>query len=269
MTYDLEALSLGAGVQSTALLLMAQEGMFPTKPDCAIFSDTQWEPEAVYAQLERLIALSDVPIHIVTAGNLKQDVLSSIQTGNRTAQPPFYIATEDGGMLWRQCTKDYKVDPIEKKMRELLGYKPRQRIKNKARLWIGISTDEAHRMRDPRKKWIENFYPLIEAGISRNDCGKYLKEKGFGDIRKSACIACPYHSNAMWARMRDKYPEEFADAVEFDHNLRKGKLPGVTGDAYVHRKYLPLAEAVEATHTEDQLDFLDDFGEECEGMCGL
>ncbi|MDP6739682.1 MAG: hypothetical protein QF404_06665, partial [Planctomycetota bacterium] len=66
-----------------------------------------------------------------------------------------------------------------------------------------------------------------------------------------------------------KYPDEFAQAVEFDKELRTGKLPGVTGDAYVHRKFLPLEEAVEATHNSNQLDFLDDFEGECEGMCGL
>jgi hypothetical protein len=48
-------------------------------------------------------------------------------------------------MLYRQCTHDYKVIPIQKKIRELLGIKPRHRVK-KGQLveqWIGISTDEA------------------------------------------------------------------------------------------------------------------------------
>lgn len=37
-------LSLGAGVQSTALALMAVEGRFGAVPDMAVFADTGWEP---------------------------------------------------------------------------------------------------------------------------------------------------------------------------------------------------------------------------------
>jgi 3'-phosphoadenosine 5'-phosphosulfate sulfotransferase (PAPS reductase)/FAD synthetase len=49
----LRALSLGAGVQSTALALMAVEGVLPL-PDVAIFSDTGWEPAKVYRQVARI-----------------------------------------------------------------------------------------------------------------------------------------------------------------------------------------------------------------------
>ncbi|WSA82652.1 hypothetical protein OG930_06905 [Streptomyces sp. NBC_01799] len=46
----LKVLSLGAGVQSTCLLLMAAEGHLPGL-DVAIFADTGWEPRAVYDHL--------------------------------------------------------------------------------------------------------------------------------------------------------------------------------------------------------------------------
>ena len=39
----LRILSLGAGVQSTTLALMAAHGEVEA-PDCAIFADTGWEP---------------------------------------------------------------------------------------------------------------------------------------------------------------------------------------------------------------------------------
>lgn len=45
----LRVLSLGAGVQSTTLVLMAAHGVVGPMPDCAIFADTGWEPKAVYA----------------------------------------------------------------------------------------------------------------------------------------------------------------------------------------------------------------------------
>lgn len=49
----LKVLSLGAGVQSTCLLLMAAEGHLPGL-DAAIFADTGWEPRAVYDHLDRI-----------------------------------------------------------------------------------------------------------------------------------------------------------------------------------------------------------------------
>ena len=38
----LRILSLGAGVQSSTMALMADEGAFEHKPDYAIFADTGW-----------------------------------------------------------------------------------------------------------------------------------------------------------------------------------------------------------------------------------
>jgi hypothetical protein len=46
----MRTLSLGAGVQSTTLLLMSLDGTLP-KVDCAIFADTGWEPARVYEHL--------------------------------------------------------------------------------------------------------------------------------------------------------------------------------------------------------------------------
>jgi hypothetical protein len=40
-------ISLGAGVQSTTMALMAAHGEINPLPDCAIFADTQWEPRKV------------------------------------------------------------------------------------------------------------------------------------------------------------------------------------------------------------------------------
>ena len=61
----LRILSLGAGVQSTTLALMAAKGEIDPV-DCAIFSDTQSEPKAVYEHLERLRSTLPFPVHIVS-----------------------------------------------------------------------------------------------------------------------------------------------------------------------------------------------------------
>ena len=48
----LRILSLGAGVQSSTMALMADAGEFGIKPDAAVFADTGWEPEPVIKHLE-------------------------------------------------------------------------------------------------------------------------------------------------------------------------------------------------------------------------
>ncbi len=271
-TYDLRVISLGAGVQSSAMYLMALEGDLSPMPDAAIFADTGWEPRAVYEHLDNLenIGGDRIPIHRVTGGNIRDDLLASLDkdVSGHIGQPPFFIDSikDGGGMLWRKCTTDYKLIPIDRGVRELLGYKKGQRVKKRVQRWIGISIDEASRMKDSPVPWSDNYYPLIENMISRADCHKWLKHHGFGRPRKSACIGCPYHSAATWHAMKLQYPEEWADAVDFDAKLRTGKLPGVTGNAYLHRRMMPLPEAVNSTHDPDQFDL---FENECEGMCGL
>lgn len=52
----LRILSLGAGVQSTTLALMAAHGEIGPMPDAAIFADTGNEPDAVYDHLQWLMS---------------------------------------------------------------------------------------------------------------------------------------------------------------------------------------------------------------------
>ena len=50
----INVLSLGAGVQSSTMALMAAKGEITPMPDCAIFADTQAEPQSVYDYLDWL-----------------------------------------------------------------------------------------------------------------------------------------------------------------------------------------------------------------------
>lgn len=179
-------------------------------------------------------------------------------------------------MLRRQCTQDYKLDVIRRKVRELAGVKrgspgPRTVIVEQL---IGISIDEATRQRESRCRWIENAYPLVRRGITRAECIEKLEAWGWASVPKSACTFCPYHSDAMWADMKANDPESFADAVDIDNRLRSnGMLTVLRGEAYLHSQRQPLhlinfKTSVKRTHGERQLDF-GLFSQECEGMCGV
>lgn len=246
------ALSLGAGVQSTTLALLAVEGVLP-KPDVAIFADTGWEPAAVYTHLDRLetvMAEAGIPLHRVSNGNIRDYGGGDLE--KHYAAVPYFVLDTDGshGMGPRQCTQNYKIDPIKRKIRELLGAKPPKfRSVPRGRVcesWIGFSTDEIHRANSHKDagggvRYQTVRYPLLELGMSRKDCQRWLAARDW-TTEKSACIGCPYHGNKQWRELRDGRPEEWADAVAFDAQIRKGGSKGVPlrGEAFLHRSRVPL-----------------------------
>lgn len=267
-------LSLGAGVQSSALALMAAAGEIGPMPKCAIFADTQAEPKAVYEQLAYLAANLPFPVLQVTAGNLTEQILAATRGEQRMdARPPFFVST--GGMLNRQCTQDFKLLPIHKKLRELAGLKPRQRAPKTPviTMWIGISLDEVGRMKPSRLSFVEHAWPLIDRRMSRHDCLRWLKANGHPTPPKSACTFCPYHDNRLWRTMRDTDPAAWAEAVAVDAAIRNGVKnrengkPLATSKWYVHRSMVPL-DQVDLT-TDQERGQGDLFGNECEGMCGV
>lgn len=230
-------------------------------PDCAIFADTGWEPDAVYVHLGRLTVALPFPIYTVSAGNIRADAMAtSNTTGGRFAAIPWFTVNPDGshGMGRRQCTSEYKVRPIQRKIVELTGGRKRA----SANVWIGISTDEIQRMRPSRVQYIVNRHPLIEAGLSRRDCQAWLFDKGW-DAPRSACIGCPFHSDREWRLLS---PAEFADACEVDAAIRR-PTRGIRAEQFMHAQRVPLADVDLSTWAQRGQPDL--FNLECEGMCGV
>lgn len=263
----LRVLSLGAGVQSTTLALMAAHGELGPMPDCAFFADTQWEPKAVYEHLAWLRSpnMLPFPVHMLSEGNLREAIMTrSNTTGGRYAAVPWFMLKPNGedAMGRRQCTQEYKLKPIRKKVRELLGGKT---PKGGCEMWIGISTDEKFRMSPSKVRYIVNRWPLIERRMNRNDCLLWLERNGYPRPPKSACIGCPFHNDAQWRALRDGPPEEWADAVEVDAAIRD--QPGFRGKQFVHRSLMPLPKV--DLRTDDEAGQPDLFNNECEGMCGV
>ena len=204
MPREMKILSLGAGVQSSTLALMAKH-LEIDMPDCAIFADTQSEPDSVYLWLDWLETELPYPVYRVTKGNLaeKSLIVRTSKTGTQYQQsaPPAWITEFDGrvNILIRQCTTDFKILPIIQKIRQLSGKKPVEQF-------IGISLDEAHRMKPSREKWITNRWPLVENRMSRRDCLNWMERNGYPTPPRSSCWFCPYHSNTEWKRLQNDEP---------------------------------------------------------------
>jgi hypothetical protein len=209
------------------------------------------------------IVQAKIPVYEVSAGDLGADVLDAARrhgageqmTAGHSSQPPFFVknapnldyATADsGGTLWRKCTETYKIIPIRRKIRELLGAARFGPIPEGqwVEQWIGFPIDDQKRTFCSDVRWITNTFPLIlPKRMWKRDLRRWLTEHGYPVPPKSSCTFCPYHNNAYWRDMRDNRPDEWAETVTFEAELQQGQLPGVRGIPYLHKSMVPLPMA--------------------------
>ena len=226
-------LSLGAGVQSSTLAMMMKNGDIP-RADLVIFADTGAEPSVVYKWLEWLVGHMNMPYMQVKAG---EGLTVSIERAcrgekKRTSSPPLF--TRNGGKLFRQCTWDFKVSPIRKAVKE--QYKKCVMIR-------GISFEERKRAKPSDVKWITYEHPLVDMGMTRLDCERWMVKHGYPIPPRSACVYCPYRCNAEWQKMRDLTPpKDWEEACRMD-DLMRDNMPGVKQSVFVHKSCIPLREA--------------------------
>lgn len=278
---ELRVLSLGAGVQSsTVLFKMLDQEIKPA--DIAIFADTGNEPKEVYVWLDYLKDLmkDKIDFYVVrneeNTGHIIDDYKSA---SGRHSLIPLHIKRADGttSINMRTCTAEYKIKPLQRKVKEILGGSLRGRC---VEMVMGISYDEIQRAKTPSNKWQINCYPLVENKITRSDCKHWISHTDYGQPPRSACIICPYHDNKEWKNLKDNYPDEFEYAVKFDEWLRDpnsnsaalqkfrdyNEKKQTPSEQYVYKGKVPLKEATFDEPSDYQGTLFDD---ECEGMCGV
>lgn len=265
----LTILSLGAGVQSTTIARMSFAGELPPI-DHAIFADTGWERGVTHEHLAGLreeFSAAGVPLHVVQADSgLRSGLIASVD-GTRYAGIPVHVKNKDGtkGMGRRQCTREYKIAPIKKKVRELIGVKEGERIGKKrgvlAVQWLGISLEEVWRMKDSGAKWWENEWPLVYIKpMRRHECIAWNIEHGFGEPPRSACVGCPFQGAPEWSDLK---PDEIENAAQVEDAIQ---AQGWDGTPFLHPSCKPLRE----------IDLRNDIQRgqetfwpmECDGICG-
>lgn len=275
-------LNLGAGVQSTALYLMFMRGEITPQIDAAIFADTQDEPQSVYRHLDWLKSQNGPPILNRTKGRLSEHLVKGVNsTGQRFASIPAYTLRPDSteGKLRRQCSKEYKIEVIQRTIRrEILGLeKGRSPRGITVHQYMGISLDEAGRAmrirRAPRPRYMTVNFPLLDRFMTRTNCLTYLADKVPHETPRSACVFCPFHSDLEWARLRDEEPQEWFRAVAVDRAMR---LDGAVlnrnldQELFVHRSCKPL-DLVQLDTRPDprKAQLAINFAAECLGVCGI
>lgn len=267
----LNFLSLGAGVQSSVLALMAAHGKIGPMPDAAIFADTQAEPESVYRWLDWLEKQLPYPVLRVTCGSLTDESLR-VRTSQKSGEKylghaiPAYVLNADGskGTYFRQCTDKHKLTPLKREVDRLRGGE-------NATVWIGISWDEIQRMKESVRKGVQHRWPLIERRITRQKCVEWMDANGYPTPPRSACTYCPYHSDREWRRLRDTDPESWADAINYEKRLQHAasQIPRLSGVPYLHPQRVPLEQVNLTDYDENQGQLWNTMQNECAGMCGV
>ncbi len=275
----MKIISLGLGVQSTAMYYMSCMGELP-RCDYAIFADLGKEKKKTIQYLKYLQGWqkenNGIPIIVIRAKNLYKDLLNSENlTGQRFSSIPAFTKNEDNsvGMLRRQCTNEYKIEQVDKAIRNILNVKVilRQQIE----IWKGISLEEIERLSVPNTNWKIHVYPFCKYRVTTKDTNKL----SFGILRtrndiinwyafnnlpippKSSCVFCPYQSDAAWYDMKINEPSDFKAAVRVDKAIRNSTKKGILSQAFLHDSCKPLDEI------EFNAGLPDLWHGECSGAC--
>ena len=233
--------------------------------DYAIHADTTHEAAGTYSHAAKWtpwLESHGVKVRTVTAdrtgdvedGESPSALIPAFTTDNRSGKP---------GQVRRQCTHDWKIMPIRRFIRTVIGKPTPGAVES----WQGISLDEWQRMRDSDVGYISNEYPLVERKITRGDCVAWLETKGLDVPPKSACTFCPYHSIAQWKRLKREDGTDWRHAVEVDTAIRH-KRSSIGHLAYVHPYRKPLPEAVRIPEDVGASQLEMDLETPCDGgMC--
>jgi len=189
-------ISYGGGVQSTALTVLAMRERWVIDEIVHVDlvdaeSPATREYVALFRDWLRREHGRDITI-------IERDLY-----GDMLARPEFTPVPWRGKyerfMLSRQCTRQYKVAPLQRYLYD--------KYDGRIGLMLGISVDEYHRMRDSSAARIEHVYPLVDRRLTRWQCREIVERAGLAVPWKSSCWFCPFRSVvSQWALVQ-RYPD--------------------------------------------------------------
>jgi hypothetical protein len=260
--------SWGAGLQSTTMIAMSALGELEPL-DHVVHCDLGWERTETVAARDWYTdwyRQHGINVTILETGDIRRD-------GARAhVHIPFW--TETGGPIRRQCTRQFKIRPVRRFARTLIGRPPTSRETpplqrlaahpsrppnppaGAVEQWLGITTDEFTRAKASEVEYIINRWPLLEKRMTRDDCTAWLHDHSLPVPVKSACVICPYRRADEWIDIRDNEPEQFRAAIAFDEKHRDDPRlhrDGLNDSLYIWQGIEPLATAdLEASAARDR-----------------
>ena len=222
--------SYGGGKQSAAIAALIIRGKLP-RPDRIVMSDTERERSSTFRYLDAVIApaLGSLGLTVEIVKKSEYATVDLYSKNGSLLIPAFTTQSGTVAKLPTYCSNEWKRRVILRWM-TANGIRP-------AEMWLGISTDEADRMKDSDTGWLTHRYPLIDLLMNRDDCKRVVAETGWPEAPKSTCRMCPHLSDPTWAEMRKDDPEDFAAAVQLEREAREKD-----SHIWLHRSAKPIDE---------------------------
>jgi hypothetical protein len=243
--------SYGGGTQSNAIAILIAQRKLPI-PDRIIFADTGGEMTEVWDYMRKyvqpLMQSIGKEIEIAPHSLAKVDLYGK----NGDLLIPAYTKT---GKLPTYCSKEWKALVVR---RYLGGFE----TIGKVIMWLGMSTDEVHRMKPADVKWIEHHWPLCDMPVSadygirmnRIECTKLIADFGWTPSPRSACVWCPMLDNPQLQRMKLYAPQDLKRANQVQQIILKNDKQG---GVFLHESRNPNIEEIDFTQP-NQMSFMED-----------
>jgi len=220
MKQKIQYLSFGGGVNSTALLLLLTDRceQFET-----IFVNHGGDYPVTYEYVDYLrdegFEITEITpnvegYHTIYDYSIQKQILPSRR--------------------FRWCSDKFKIRPIN-------SY-----IELPCTMFIGFDKGELKRVVDNRLTQITNEYPLVDAGMDRNDCIDIIIEHGLKVPQKSGCWFCPFMHKLEVRELFLNHHDLYNKTVALENNCMKEGF-------YIKNKPLPeiaMADTSPSHHTE-------------------
>jgi len=235
----------GGGTQSTSAICLEHAGIIP-KPDIIVMVNTGRESSAAleYQKKYMMPLCEDMGVDYVIVPKEKYATYDLVGPDPDYPLPGYFTEydgrKENGDCLGKQpayCSDKWKTEVMHRYLNERYGEK--ELTKSGVDLWMGMSLDEANRIKYPSGKW-QKRYPLFEMLITRQMAIQIVEDYGLPTPPRSLCWMCPNRDDGMWRELKENFPEDFQRAVEHEKEIQK-TWPWL----WLHKSGMPL----------DQIDF--------------
>lgn len=231
--------SSGGGVQSTACLVLSAQGKidYPVHIFANVGDDAESPKTIEYVQsflkpFAEKHGIEWVEVCRKDKSGAIVDLYNHLLTSERSISIPVRMS-KSGAPGNRTCTVDWKIKPVAKYLKAQIPPEIKREIQKEARnisgkeakylrkkslfrerfpivLGKGISTDECHRANSNSVfEFYEVEYPLIDLGLSRQDCLDIVAAAGLPPPPKSSCWFCPYTKFGQFQKLSNTEPEIF------------------------------------------------------------
>jgi hypothetical protein len=235
-------MSYGGGKQTVAMVTLVLEGKLQ-KPDVIVMADTGREVQTTFEYLNSIVqpALKAIGLQVEIAGHEYSH--HDLYKSGDLLLPTFTRQSGSVGKMPTFCSDEWKQRVIRRWLRE--------RGVNDTDVWLGISLDEAERMKSSGLNWYRHVYPLIEiTPMHRSQCVTQIQKFGWEVPNKSRCYMCPNQSALAWKDLKRRNDGDFEKAAQLESEVRQKDQ-----HVYFHLLAIPLEQAVE--QSELQTDMFD------------